>query len=756
MGKRKLISWVACIPLIVAVLIFIILYHEPEREGISRSVAAKSVVLAVCPPEELSAWVKEQNVSHFPAESLGEWYVPYLDYLYGNGYLDESDTPAKESVAEGRLTYGEAARIARTIHPSLEDLIRSTKKNEKKPYPEKLWWLFYDSVLKTADTEGQVRREILSIYGTPDNIDGTPAWTAYTSLGVVRFDGLSLDSLLDHELTVYMRGTDLIHVLEDRGQNTTYRNVWILDGDEKGITVYLGDIERRIPFGKKSGNTGELVHNLADLQMDDGKITKVALKKEILVGKVLSVQEDAIELEGYGFVPLDDECKVLKTYGKVERKKLSDILVGYDLEEFVVAKGKICGVLTVRTLHADTIRVLLMNNGFQRIFHDMVRISCEAPMKLTKGDSEWTLAAGEEFSITAGDGQWDGERIIIESTNQAELAVASLERGHGRPSYSGRLEVLETPEGLVLINELYLEDYLKKVVPSEMPSSYEKEALKAQAVCARTYAYMELQSNTYSQYGAHVDDSTNFQVYNNIETDGRTEEAVQETYGKMLLYEGQPISAYYFSTSCGTTTNTSIWGSEPENTPYIRCAALQPGRRSLDLTDNDAFASFIKGKDYPAYDSGFPFYRWNVTTNGRVLGANIEGVGEVTELRVAERGPGGVAQKLFVKGSEGEKTINGQNAIRAALGDASLKLKRNDGKTSEGWSSLPSGFLTVESAGTDDSGVKQFAIYGGGYGHGVGMSQNGAQGMAKDGIGYEEILKFFYDGVTIEELEPAA
>ena len=116
----------------------------------------------------------------------------------------------------------------------------------------------------------------------------------------------------------------------------------------------------------------------------------------------------------------------------------------------------------------------------------------------------------------------------------------------------------------------------------------------------------------------------------------------------------------------------------------------------------------------------------------------------------------GVAQKLFVKGSEGEKTINGQNAIRAALGDASLKLKRNDGKTSEGWSSLPSGFLTVESAGTDDSGVKQFAIYGGGYGHGVGMSQNGAQGMAKDGIGYEEILKFFYDGVTIEELEPAA
>ena len=62
-----------------------------------------------------------------------------------------------------------------------------------------------------------------------------------------------------------------------------------------------------------------------------------------------------------------------------------------------------------------------------------------------------------------------------------------------------------------MINELYLEDYLKKVVPSEMPASYEKEALKTQAVCARTYAYRQIQGNTYGAYGAHVDDSTSFQ-----------------------------------------------------------------------------------------------------------------------------------------------------------------------------------------------------------------------------------------------------
>ena len=329
--------------------------------------------------------------------------------------------------------------------------------------------------------------------------------------------------------------------------------------------------------------------------------------------------------------------------------------------------------------------------------------------------------------------------------------MTSLSRAQGTPSYAGRLELIDTDEGLVLVNELYLEDYLKKVVPSEMPASYAKEALKAQAVCARTYAFMQRTSNTYSAFGAQIDDSTKFQVYNNTEPDEQTAQAVQETYGKMLYYNGNPITAYYFSTSCGTTTNSAIWDSDPDTTPYLRCLSLQTARSRLSFADESEFAAFIKRKDFQAYDASYPFYRWNLKTNGNVIAAHVSGVGTVTSVSVTERGPGGVAMKLLVKGTDGEKTISGQNAIRSALGDDSLTINRNDGKTSDGWSSLPSGFLTVESTGTDASGIVQFRIYGGGYGHGVGMSQNGAQAMAKAGMSCEEILKYFYDGVTIEE-----
>ena len=752
MKKWNMIRWILGIPVIVLTLILVILIFEPEKSGITRAAAAKSVALALLSPEELNAWEKTYGASRFAADEVGEWYVPYLDYLYENDYLDEAETPADREHAEGFLTYREAARIAEQLSGNLKRLVLANRRNGEKAYPAEDWWLLYDSLLKEADREGAVHTETVCIYGTPENIQGCPAWTAYTSLGTLTFYGLSLDSYVDHELSVLLRDGELIHVQKDKGQNTLYRNVWILDGDSQGLMVYIGDIQRRIPFRKNYKKTVELIGNLADLTMDHGKITKVSVKKERISGKVLSVQAGSIELEGYGTVPLDTEYKVLKTYGDVKRQQLSDILVGSENQEFIVAKGKICAAIKEREDAADRIRVLIMGNGFESRYHEKIEITCPGSIKKIQGDSETMLDPASVISVTSGDGTCS-ERLILEPQDGSELTVNSLVRAQGTPSYGGRLEILDTENGLVLVNEIDMEAYLKKVIPSEMPSSYEKEALKAQAVCARTYAFVQSRSNSYSEYGAQIDDSTQFQVYNNVDPDEKTAQAVQETYGKMLYYNENPITAYYFSTSCGTTTNATIWDSDPEDTPYLRCLSLQTARSRLSFASEEAFASFIKKKNFPAYDASYPLYRWNFKTNGTIIASHVGGVGKITGVSVTERGPGGVAMKLLVKGSEGETTISGQNAIRSALGDASLTLTLMDGKTSDGWSLLPSGFLAIEETGTDEQGVVQFRVYGGGYGHGVGMSQNGAQGMAKAGMGYEEILKYFYDGVTIEEKE---
>lgn len=755
MSRKKMIRWVIGIPLLVAVLITIIVLHEPEKEGMNRAMAAKSVALLFQSPEELKAWNQEQKSSYFEVDVQQEWYVSYLDYLYEQGIFLPEDTPAAAETAEGALTYQEAARIAAYVSPELEKLVSVNRKNQEKAYPEESWWLLYDSFVKTvvpAEGVSAVEKQMIMIYGTPENIPETEAWTAYTNLGKMKFTGLSLDYLIDHQAEAYVRDGEIIHICADLGMEVEYKNVWLADGDAEGLEIYVGEITRRIPFRKKTKKVDSLLGNLADIRLKDGKITKVSVKKERITGKVLSVQENAVEIEGYGLLPMDDEFQILKTYGELQRQTLEDILVGYDMQEFVVAKGKICAVLTVRSFAADTIRVLLMNENFKGLYHSGLTLQCPVPMTLVQGETETEVAAGEVLDYVHGDECFGAGRIILIPHQGQEITVSSLNRSHGHPAYGGRLELIDTDQGLVLINELYLEDYLKKVVPSEMPSSYEKEALKAQAVCARTYAYMQIQSNTYSEYGAHVDDSTNFQVYNNIETSARTTEAVQETYGKMLLYDGSPVSAYYYSTSCGTTTDGSVWGGDGADTPYLRAVALQPGRRTLDVTSNADFAAFIKNQEFNSYDSDYPFFRWSVVTDTDVLTRNLGGVGTVQNIEITERGPGGVAKTMKVTGSDGNKTISGQNAIRSALGDGSLTIRRKDGNTLTGWSSLPSGFIAIEAAGKTGSGAQQFKIYGGGFGHGAGMSQNGAQGMAKSGMDYVEILKFFYEGVTVSEV----
>ena len=341
--------------------------------------------------------------------------------------------------------------------------------------------------------------------------------------------------------------------------------------------------------------------------------------------------------------------------------------------------------------------------------------------------------------------------IILNPDNPDGVTITSIERSQGTPVYTGKMEIKACDEGLVLVNDLYLEDYLTRVVPSEMPPSYEKEALKAQAVCARTYAYRQIQGNSYSQYGAHVDDSTNFQVYNNTQADEKTTQAVKETYGRMLFYEDKPIDAFYFSTSCGRTADAGVWGTDPQKYPYLQPVEVKPGRQSLDLGDNDDFDSFIRSRDVTAYDSSYAMFRWETDISSDMVSAQINGAGTVTDMTVTGRGAGGIASELSVSGSDGTVTVKGQGAIRSALGNPALVIKKQDGKTMEGSATLPSAFISIEKR-TGEDGKPSFHIYGGGFGHGVGMSQNGAQGMAKEGKDYESILKFFYSGTELREI----
>ena len=243
MKKKAMMGWVTGIPILVLVLILIIVIHEKEKDGITRAMAAKSVALVFLSQEELESWQADHGASRFPARSVDQWYVPYMDCLYELGYIEEDEIPATEEAAQEYLTYADAFHLAGRISKDLERLIEAGRQNSDRPIPEERWWLLYDALLKEADPEQHVQELQLQIYGTVENIPGTAPWTVHTSLGAMKFYGLSLDGYIDHQLRVYRRDKEIIHILEDEGQEYTCYNVWLAGGDSETLTVCQGDIE---------------------------------------------------------------------------------------------------------------------------------------------------------------------------------------------------------------------------------------------------------------------------------------------------------------------------------------------------------------------------------------------------------------------------------------------------------------------------------------------------------------------------------
>lgn len=376
------------------------------------------------------------------------------------------------------------------------------------------------------------------------------------------------------------------------------------------------------------------------------------------------------------------------------------------------------------------IRVLIRGEGFQEELHEKVGITAPGGLVIEYGGGREELEAQAVFEAAADHPYFASGAIRISPRQPGEkLTVTTLTRGYGVPSYDGIIELVANG-GVAVINEIPFEEYLYGVVPSEMPASYEMEALKCQAVCARSYAYHQMQEMAYPQYQAQVDDSTAFQVYGNSEIQPSVIQAVDETAGQKLWYQGQVAAAYYYSTSCGMSTDMTAWGgSAGEKTAYLK---------SIN----------ISGKQGD-YEKELPWYRWEAAIPKTVISALISeyaetDIGNLTHLEVTERGAGGVALVLVAEGDRGSAVIETENKIRRALGGSGYEIMKQDGNLTPARELLPSAFFEIEEQ------PEQIILHGGGFGHGIGMSQNGANEMAKQGMGYEEILKTFYCGVTIE------
>lgn len=424
----------------------------------------------------------------------------------------------------------------------------------------------------------------------------------------------------------------------------------------------------------------------------------------------------------------------------------------------------------------DNIRVLIKTDDFKGIYHEEIRVLCSNGLIVEYGKAMEEYAPDEECVI---DKEYfkDEQAIKITGKNGGILSVANLKRS-AEASYRGSLECYDTSEGIVLINELKVEEYLYGVVPSEMPSSYPMEALKAQAISARTYTYFHKKSYAYPEWRAHVDDSTAFQVYKNIGETAEAIQAVDETKDEVLTYEDEVIESFYYSTSSGYNGGARVW-SEQEG---FSDNYLYETGEALFAKNNEegeaAYKSFIDNGNPSDVEYGEAWYRWKyekslegescqrflnnlyalsqqqpekVRIRSRYLSKEklLEETA-IKDIRILTRQRSGLVTGLFIETENFMISVRTQHVIRQALGSAGDIVIKNDGSQYTMGDVLASAYFYIEKIydNNEESGdnLKGITVHGAGLGHGCGMSQNGAKSLADRGFTAYEILAYYYNG----------
>jgi len=386
----------------------------------------------------------------------------------------------------------------------------------------------------------------------------------------------------------------------------------------------------------------------------------------------------------------------------------------------------------------------------------MVRVALArgAATARLSADAEWSLLGADEAVLTrgrAGDA-WTLEAVNGRITMRPESVAAESEAAVSGPEAYTVVARTATPEGtlvfngrrwrgelvvrvddrgtLTVVNRLPMDDYLRGVVPLEIGTRAMSDfaAAEAQAVAARSYAYMHLAGpeRSYDMLATVAD-----QVYGGVSAETLLgNQSVENTSGLVLMYEGRVVNAPYHGNCGGFTAEPGdSWNSRSE--PYLRRVSDQ-----------------IPGTDRFYCESG-PRFRWTRRYTGEELRQSIirylqtvprapQSVTTLRSIAVTEVTPAGRVAALTVDTDRGRWTMRG-NEIRAALRTVSGEM-------------LYSTYFSVDAV-TGREGVQSLELRGGGNGHGIGMCQSGAIGRARAGQDFRTILTTYYPGTTIGTID---
>lgn len=370
-----------------------------------------------------------------------------------------------------------------------------------------------------------------------------------------------------------------------------------------------------------------------------------------------------------------------------------------------------------------------------------------------------------------------GPTTLLQTDNPKGILQVSSNATSKSPAkatqYRGVLQITATRSALRLVLLTDLEDYVQGVLQSEVPSYYKPEAMKAQAVLARTYGIRP--RLPHGQDGFDVCDSyLHCQAFYGVRSlTAAQKQAISATKGELLLHDGKPALALFSACAGGHTENYENCFSDPVTNafpppaiPYLK--GVPEGRLPSGYPDEKALRLLHDLREPATVDAwSMQHFRWRVTIAADALEAHMHHVvdtlrqdpqfgpfikpppsgkfGHIKGFKVLRRGVAGTAIDLQVDTSEGPWLISKELTIRSAFENPDVKLKR-----------LRSARLFFDHKQDKLGLLSSVTISGFGSGHGVGLQQVGAQGLALQGKTYKQIIAHYYPGTTVGKCAAAA
>jgi len=336
--------------------------------------------------------------------------------------------------------------------------------------------------------------------------------------------------------------------------------------------------------------------------------------------------------------------------------------------------------------------------GQARLYLAVLRIEVRGQAIILNG----TRIHGEQVTLRAG--EQDLKLWLPQPNGNGSSALSGPRDDKATLQVGGFVKVVLRGKGVMIVNHVDLEEYVKGVVPAEVNSSWHLEMLKAQAVAARTYALYQHMLSGSRQYDVVA--SAQDQVYRGHHgIDARVEQAVGATRGQVVTYEGAPIYAAFSSTAAGLTEDAVVVWSK--DLPYL------------------------KGVECP-FDLESPYYQWKASFKMETLEKNLRqlgfAVGTIVILTPQTYSRAGRVATLRILHSKGELILRGEELRKAV-----------------GYTIIPSTQFTIDSIG------KEVKLSGYGAGHAVGLCQWGAKELAELGYSYSSILQYYYPRTELKD-----